>query len=98
MSYTIAQYKAMADMIELAIEETPANHQTILKVFANCKTKTDVLLIIGYFGVRTYQATSMNDIKILNIFQFLHIPLMSNVIIEGINNTLKKRNIDYKFY
>jgi len=96
VSYTAAQYRAMADMLEQYMGFNP-NYQGMFDLFAKMKTKTDVMLLVASFAVRTFQYTPVSDAHNYNFFQWLANINYGNSIRQGINTILKKKGIDYSF-
>ncbi len=96
-TFTIAQYKGMADLLEQAMEKIPPDREQILQIFKNCKTRLDVLTITAYFAVRTYQRTPFADIEILNLYQWFGKMSYSSNLLNQINLILEKNKINFKF-
>lgn len=107
-SYTQTQYESFSLKLVEAMNGCGTTLDSVKQVFDSMNNKTDVLRLIEVFGVRYYRpcpatdpisyARYMYDPKIFggNLQTWLQYDLSSSEI-ENINNTLKGKNIDFKF-
>lgn len=107
-SYTQTQYESFALKLVEAMNGCGTSINSVNQVFESMVNKTDVLRLIEVFGVRYYRPCAatqpisyvryMNDEKTFggNIQTWMQYDLSSREI-ENINNTLKNKNIDFKF-
>lgn len=107
-SYTQTQYESFALKLVEAMNGCGTSINSVNQVFKSMVNKTDVLRLIEVFGVRYYRPCAatqpisyvryMNDEKTFggNIQTWIQYDLSSREI-ENINNTLKNKNIDFKF-
>lgn len=107
-SYTQTQYESFALKLVEAMNGCGTSINSVNQVFESMVNKTDVLRLIEVFGVRYYRPCAatqpisyvryMNDEKTFggNIQTWIQYDLSSREI-ENINNTLKNKNIDFKF-
>lgn len=87
LTLTAQQSNSMATALEEAMSTWfGTDEQTIYDTFAKCKTRSDVLAVIGAFGVRKDQDLS----------GWLHSDL-DNSEMKILNNLLLNKGIDYQF-
>lgn len=92
LTYEPSQYSVFADRLESAMFKMNDNEEAVYSVFANMRTRSDVLQLISAFGKR----------RLLFTFGSSSLPTwmghkLSDKEIQEVNGILSRNDIDYKF-
>ena len=92
LPYEPSQYAVFADRLEAAMFPLADNEEAVFSVFANMRTRSDVLQTITAFGKRRIQFTIGSSSLSTWISRKL-----TNKEVQNINEILSRNDIDYKF-